>query len=68
MIIKEFQLSEIIKKSSLPQFLLIYGPNEGLIRNDILKITESFRQKKKQMKLQYMERQSMKIKILLMKR
>jgi len=46
MIIKEFQLSEVIKSGSLPQFLLIYGPNEGLIRDDILKITQSFRQKK----------------------
>ena len=46
MIIKEFQLSEVIKSSSLPQFLLIYGPNEGLIRDDILKIAQSFRQKK----------------------
>ena len=46
MIIKEFQLSEVIKSSSLPQFLLIYGPNEGLIRDDVLKIAQSFRQKK----------------------
>ena len=46
MIIKEFQLSEVIKKASLPQFLLIYGPNEGLIRDDILKIAEDFSQKK----------------------
>ena len=46
MIIKEFQLSEVIKSGSLPQFLLIYGPNEGLIRDDILKIVQSFRQKK----------------------
>ena len=46
MIIKEFQLNEVIKKASLPQFLLIYGPNEGLIRDDTLKIAESFRQKK----------------------
>jgi DNA polymerase III delta subunit len=46
MIIKEFQLSEVIKSGSLPQFLLIYGPNEGLIRDDILKIAQSFRQKK----------------------
>ena len=46
MIIKEFQLSEVIKSGSLPQFLLIYGPNEGLIRDDILKIAQSFRQRK----------------------
>ena len=46
MIIKEFQLREVIKKGSLPQFLLIYGPNEGLIRDDILKIAEAFKQKK----------------------
>ena len=46
MIIKEFQLSEVIKSGSIPQFLLIYGPNEGLIRDDILKIAQSFRQKK----------------------
>ena len=46
MIIKEFQLSEVIKSGPLPQFLLIYGPNEGLIRDDILKIAQSFRQKK----------------------
>ena len=46
MIIKEFQLSEIIKSGSLPKFLLIYGPNEGLIRDDILKIAQSFRQRK----------------------
>ena len=46
MIIKEFQLSEAIRKNSLPQFLLFYGPNEGLIRYDILKIAEAFKQKK----------------------
>ena len=46
MIIKEFQLSEVIKSGTLPQFLLIYGPNEGLIRDDIFKIAQSFRQKK----------------------
>ncbi len=42
MIIKEFQLNEAIKKRSLPQFLLIYGPNEGLIRDNLLKITRAF--------------------------
>ena len=46
MIIKEFQLSEVISKSSLPRFLLFYGPNEGLIRNDILKISKIFKDKK----------------------
>ena len=44
MIIKEFQLSEVIRKDFLPQFFLIYGPNEGLIRDDILKIIEAFKQ------------------------
>ena len=46
MIIKEFQLNEVIKNSSFPHFLLIYGPNEGLIRDDVLKIAEAFKQKK----------------------
>ena len=46
MIIKEFQLSEVIRKDPLPQFFLIYGPNEGLIRDDILKIIEAFKQNK----------------------
>ena len=45
MIIKEFQLREAIKRVTLPQLLLIYGPNEGLIRDNILKITDAFKQK-----------------------
>ena len=44
MIIKEYQLNEVIKKGSYPPFLLIYGPNEGLIRDDILKICSSFKE------------------------
>ena len=43
MIIKEFQLNDTINKGSVPQFLLFYGPNEGLIRDDILKISEEFK-------------------------
>ena len=42
MIIKEFQLNDVIKKSSLPPFLIFYGLNEGLIRDNILKISKSF--------------------------
>ncbi len=45
MIIKEFQLDKEINKGSLPKFLLIYGPNEGLIRDNLLKITKTFAQK-----------------------
>ena len=44
MIIKEFQLNDIIRKGSYPQFLLFFGPNEGLIRDDILKICTSFKE------------------------
>ena len=44
MIIKEYQLNEVIKKSSYPPFLLVFGPNEGLIRDDILKICSSFKE------------------------
>ena len=44
MIIKEFQLNEVIKKSSYPRFILFFGPNEGLIREDILKISSSFKE------------------------
>ena len=46
MIIKEFQLHDAINQSSFPQFLLFYGPNEGLIRDDILKISKAFKGKK----------------------
>lgn len=42
MILKEYQLDDAIKKKSLPQFLLIYGPNEGLVREDIQKISKAF--------------------------
>ena len=44
MIIKEYQLNEVIKKGSYPPFLLVFGPNEGLIRDDILKICSSFKE------------------------
>ena len=44
MIIKEYQLNDIIKKNSYPQFLLFFGPNEGLIRDNILKISASFKE------------------------
>jgi len=44
MIIKEFQLNEVIKKSSYPRFILFFGPNEGLIREDIIKIATSFKE------------------------
>jgi DNA polymerase-3 subunit delta len=44
MIIKEYQLNEVIKKGSYPSFLLVFGPNEGLIRDDILKISSSFKE------------------------
>ena len=44
MIIKEYQLNEVIKKGSYPSFLLVFGPNEGLIRHDILKICSSFKE------------------------
>ena len=46
MIIKEFQLSVSINKEALPNFVLFYGPNEGLIRDNILKISETFKQEK----------------------
>jgi len=44
MIIKEYQLNEVIKKGSYPSFLLFFGPNEGLIKDDILKICKSFKE------------------------
>ena len=44
MIIKEYQLNEVIKKSSYPRFILFFGPNEGLIRENILKISSSFKE------------------------
>ena len=44
MIIKEFQLNEVIKKSSYPRFILFFGPNEGLIRENIMKISKSFKE------------------------
>ena len=44
MIIKEYQLNDIIKKNSYPQFLLFFGPNEGLIRDNIIKISASFKE------------------------
>ena len=45
MILKEYQLDDVIKKKSLPQFLLIYGPNEGLVREDVQKISKAFMNK-----------------------
>ena len=44
MIIKEYQLNEVIKKGLYPSFLLVFGPNEGLVRDDILKISSSFKE------------------------
>ncbi len=44
MIIKEFKINDAVNKGYLPQFLLVYGPNEGLIRDDIIKIAEAFKQ------------------------
>ncbi len=43
MIIKEHQLNDIIRKGSYPQFLLFFGSNEGLIRDDILRISRAFK-------------------------
>ena len=43
MILKEYQLHDIIKKNAYPRFVLFFGPNEGLIRDDILKICTSFK-------------------------
>ena len=43
MILKEYQLHDIIKKNAYPRFILFFGPNEGLIRDNILKICTSFK-------------------------
>ena len=41
MIIKEFQLEKIIKESKSFIGILIYGPNEGLVKDNLDKITEN---------------------------
>ena len=38
MIIKDFQLQTIVDKSQNSFGLLIFGPNEGLIREKLLKL------------------------------
>ena len=40
MIIKEHQLEKIIKDSKQTINILIYGPNEGLIKDQIEKLTK----------------------------
>lgn len=44
MIIKESQLNNIVSNSSFPKFILFYGPNEGLMRDDIFKISKAYKQ------------------------
>ena len=44
MIIKESQLNYIVSNSSFPKFILFYGPNEGLMRDDIFKISKAYKQ------------------------
>ncbi len=41
MIIKEFQLEKVFKESKSFIGILIYGPNEGLVRDNLDKITQS---------------------------
>ena len=42
MIIKEHQLEKLISESVLPPNILIYGPNEGLVREYVEKITNTY--------------------------
>ncbi len=42
MVIKEHQLEKIIKDSTQFLTILIYGPNEGLVKNQILKLTKNY--------------------------
>ena len=42
MIIKEFEIEKIIKEKKRLIFFLIYGPNEGLIRDHINRVTSSY--------------------------
>ncbi len=43
MILKEYQIKDLIKKKSFSPFILLYGPNEGLIRENVIKISNSFK-------------------------
>ena len=42
MIIKEYQLEKLISDSALPSNILIYGPNEGLVKEYFEKITRDY--------------------------
>ena len=42
MVIKEYQLEKIIKDSAQFLNILIYGPNEGLVKDQIGKLTKNY--------------------------
>ena len=42
MVIKEYQLEKIIKDNTQFLNILIYGPNEGLVKDQIIKITKNY--------------------------
>ena len=42
MVIKEHQLEKIIKDSTKFLNILIYGPNEGLVKDQIEKLTKNY--------------------------
>ena len=38
MILKEYEIQGLLNKDSFPACMLIFGPNEGLVRENILNI------------------------------
>ena len=42
MVIKEYQLEKIIKDNTQFLNILIYGPNEGLVKDQIEKLTKNY--------------------------
>ena len=56
MIIKEHQLEKIVRDSKKFLNILIYGPNEGLVREQIEKLTKDYLSKVNMKKLVLMEK------------
>ena len=42
MIIKDFQLEKIIKENKKFISILVYGPNEGLVKDQVIKIKQDY--------------------------
>ena len=56
MVIKEHQLEKIIKDNTQFLNILIYGPNEGLVKDQIEKLTKNYLSKMNMKKLVLMEK------------